>query len=89
MQRTDTPSPGTAFASGSVAFTGAGPGDPDLLTRQALRALARADVILHDRLISPEILAEAGPQARLIETRKATSTRKSWPMPAPVPAWCG
>ena len=70
MHRTDIPSPGPAFAPGTVAFTGAGPGNPDLLTRQALRALAQADVILHDRLISPEILAEAGPQARLIETGK-------------------
>ena len=57
-------------APGTVAFVGAGPGDPDLLTRQALRALDRADVVLHDRLIAPEILAEAGPQARLIETGK-------------------
>lgn len=64
------PSSGFSFAAGTVAFTGAGPGDPDLLTRQALKALARADVILHDRLIAPEILAEAGPQARLIETGK-------------------
>ncbi len=55
---------------GMVAFVGAGPGDPDLLTRQALKALDQADVILHDRLIAPEILAEAGPQARLIETGK-------------------
>jgi len=63
-----TPRP--SFPPGSVAFTGAGPGDPDLLTRQALKALALADVILHDRLIAPEILAEAGPQARVIETGK-------------------
>jgi len=62
--------PGFAFAPGTVAFTGAGPGDPDLLTRQALKALALADVILHDRLIAPEILAAAGPRARLIETGK-------------------
>ncbi len=60
----------TVFAPGTVAFVGAGPGDPDLLTRQALRALDMADVILHDSLISADILAEAGPHARLIETGK-------------------
>ncbi|GAA6199120.1 uroporphyrinogen-III C-methyltransferase [Aquicoccus sp. SU-CL01552] len=70
MHRKDPSSSAPAFAPGSVSFTGAGPGDPDLLTRQALRALAQADVVLHDSLISPEILAEAGPDARLIETGK-------------------
>jgi uroporphyrin-III C-methyltransferase len=48
------------FAPGSVWLAGAGPGDPGLLTLHAAHALARADVILHDALVAPEILALAG-----------------------------
>jgi uroporphyrin-III C-methyltransferase len=51
------------FAPGSVWLVGAGPGDPGLLTLHAAHALACADVILHDALIAPEILALAGPTA--------------------------
>jgi len=55
---------------GSVSFVGAGPGDPDLLTLRAVRALEAADVVIHDRLISAEILALAGRGARLIDAGK-------------------
>lgn len=48
-----------------VAFVGAGPGDPDLLTVKALRALQTADVVIHDRLVSDKVLALIGPQTRL------------------------
>jgi uroporphyrin-III C-methyltransferase/precorrin-2 dehydrogenase/sirohydrochlorin ferrochelatase len=56
--------------SGHVAFVGAGPGDPDLLTLKARNALDTADVVIHDRLISPEILELVRREATLIDAGK-------------------
>jgi uroporphyrin-III C-methyltransferase / precorrin-2 dehydrogenase / sirohydrochlorin ferrochelatase len=50
--------------AGSVVLVGAGPGDPELLTLKGLRALQSADVILYDRLVSPEILELARREAK-------------------------
>ncbi|KMK66878.1 siroheme synthase CysG [Puniceibacterium sp. IMCC21224] len=55
---------------GHVAFVGAGPGDPELLTLKARRALDEADVVIHDRLISPEILELARREAVLVDAGK-------------------
>jgi uroporphyrin-III C-methyltransferase/precorrin-2 dehydrogenase/sirohydrochlorin ferrochelatase len=55
-----------APGTGSVLLVGAGPGDPGLLTLNALRALQSADVILHDRLVSGEVLALARRDAQCI-----------------------
>ncbi|WP_245227166.1 uroporphyrinogen-III C-methyltransferase [Parasedimentitalea maritima] len=55
---------------GQVTFAGSGPGDPDLLTIKAFKALQQANVILHDRLVSDEILQLAGPSASLMDVGK-------------------
>jgi len=55
---------GAAVENGSVTLVGAGPGDPELLTLRAVRALQSADVILFDDLVSPEVLDFARREAR-------------------------
>lgn len=55
---------------GHVTLVGAGPGDPGLLTLAGLRALQQADVVLHDRLVSPEVLGLARRDADLVEVGK-------------------
>lgn len=55
---------------GLVSLVGAGPGDPDLISVAGLNALRRADVIIHDRLIPRELLAEAPEGAELIDVGK-------------------
>ena len=52
---------------GVVWFVGAGPGDPALLTVRAAALLAQADVVVHDPGIAEQVLAQAGPQAKLVE----------------------
>lgn len=56
--------------SGIVHLVGAGPGDAGLLTVRAVDVIARADVILYDRLIGPEVLAHARSDAELIDVGK-------------------
>jgi uroporphyrin-III C-methyltransferase/precorrin-2 dehydrogenase/sirohydrochlorin ferrochelatase len=59
-----TRSEGTAVDQGSVTLVGAGPGDPELLTLRAVRALQSADVILIDDLVAPGILDFARREAK-------------------------
>jgi uroporphyrin-III C-methyltransferase / precorrin-2 dehydrogenase / sirohydrochlorin ferrochelatase len=56
--------PTTAQTTGSVVLVGAGPGDPELLTLRAVRALQSADVILFDDLVAPDILDFARREAK-------------------------
>lgn len=56
--------------AGRVYLIGAGPGDPELMTLKAARALARADVVLFDELVDRGCLAHARPDARVIEVGK-------------------
>ncbi|MGD1078291.1 MAG: uroporphyrinogen-III C-methyltransferase [Candidatus Sulfotelmatobacter sp.] len=55
---------------GKVFLVGAGPGDPDLLTVRAARTLSLADVVLHDALVSREVLALVSPRARVVNVGK-------------------
>ena len=55
---------------GHVALVGAGPGDPELLTLKARKTLDEADVIIHDRLVAPEILEIARREATLLDVGK-------------------
>ena len=67
--------------NGKVYLVGAGPGDPELLTLKALNILRRADAILHDDLVSAEILAHAPRRALRYNVGKR-SGRKSTPQEA-------
>ena len=62
--------------NGKVYLVGAGPGDPDLLTVKAQRLLSSAEVILHDDLVSTEVLRLASPMAELRNVGKRCGTKR-------------
>jgi len=55
---------------GTVYLIGAGPGDPELLTLKAARLLSEANVVLHDSLVSREVLARISPSAKVVDVGK-------------------
>jgi uroporphyrin-III C-methyltransferase/precorrin-2 dehydrogenase/sirohydrochlorin ferrochelatase/uroporphyrin-III C-methyltransferase len=69
----------TQFHTGKVVIVGAGPGDPELLTLKALRHLAKADVVLTDRLANPDILQSFAPKAIVVPVGKQCRKDKSTP----------
>jgi uroporphyrin-III C-methyltransferase len=58
------------FPAGMVWLVGAGPGDPELLTRKAERLIRTASVLFHDALVGPGVLDLAAPGARLVHVGK-------------------
>ena len=58
------------FPEGTVWLVGAGPGDPEMLTRKAERLIREASVIFYDALVGPDILDFARPGARLVSVGK-------------------
>ena len=67
MPTDTTPQP---FRPGTVTLVGAGPGDPELLTLKAVRAIASATVLLVDDLVNEAVLAHASPKARIVPVGK-------------------
>jgi len=64
-------------STGKVWLVGAGPGDPELLTLKAVRAIAAADVLLVDDLVNPEILVHAAATARIVQVGKRGGCRST------------
>ena len=56
----------TLVANGKCTLVGAGPGDPELLTIKALKAIQAATVLFVDDLVSDDIVAFANPAARIV-----------------------
>ncbi len=64
------------LSQGRVLLVGAGPGDPELLTVKALRAIQTADVVVFDRLVSPEVMGLIPDTTRRIDVGKSPSCHK-------------
>jgi uroporphyrinogen III methyltransferase / synthase len=63
----------------TVHLVGAGPGDPGLISVRGAELMARADVVVYDRLVAPELLELAPPSAQLIDVGKRPGTPRSQP----------
>ena len=63
--------------AGTCTLVGAGPGDPELLTLKALKAIQRATVLFVDDLVNPQIVAQAAPAARVVWVGKRGGCRST------------
>lgn len=81
MENSKHPATHPSHDQGIVYLVGAGPGDPELLTLRAARLLSEADIIVHDGLVSADILAMAPDTTKLISVAKQRS-RHSMPQDA-------
>jgi uroporphyrin-III C-methyltransferase len=63
--------------TGKVYLVGAGPGDPELLTLKAVKAIAAADVLLVDDLVNPDVLVHAPATARIVHVGKRGGCRST------------
>lgn len=70
IRRGPTQDSGAAPRAYPLVFVGAGPGDPELVTRKGWHTLAQADVVLHDALLDAEGFRQAAPLARWIDVGK-------------------
>jgi uroporphyrin-III C-methyltransferase len=61
---------------GKAYLVGSGPGDPDLLTVKAVRLLATAEIVLHDDLVTPAVLALANPRGLAVNVGKRCGAKK-------------
>ncbi len=69
--------PPTPLPTGRCTLVGAGPGDPELLTLKAVRAIQSATVLLVDDLVGPEVLALARPGTRVVHVGKRGGCRST------------
>ncbi len=69
--------PALPLATGRCTLVGAGPGDPELLTLKALKAIQQATVLLVDDLVNPAVLAHAAPTARVVHVGKRGGCRST------------
>src|SRR5687767_2561796 len=70
MRRSLSMQPADLIAPGEAWLVGAGPGDPDLLTRKAEKLIKTASVIFYDALVGPGVIALASGGARLVPVGK-------------------